>query len=383
MGVESHVEGRPGYATVVTPAGGATGGSLPILSPNETPLQGGGELVAPVPGSLHPGDAAPPLQGWLFGNPSLRTCHLDLGNPHFTSQSRGNGEPEGDSPGTGGRGSRNLLVNNQRNSAALTRLNGCKGAKWVRVRCEKHGNVRYVRVRCKRRDCEYCGPLGRWALAERISQGVRHYQTSGAWVAWLVLTFAQDVDKRTAVRRLGRFVRVLRARIGHFEYAATYELTERGRLHVNLVLGPWKWVDSAVLRSMWRARLSVAAVQDDKKIGREVAASYSPESLGGYLCKLEQSVPRGWGRRVSFSRGWPGRRVVRERLDGLTWSPVGDAARAVIEWGWLTGKVVAVGARVFAWTTQISGGPCTCFTCLERPDGETVGSGVGKDRGPP
>ena len=46
-------------------------------------------------------------------------------------------------------------------------------------------------------------------------------------------------------------------------------------------------------------------VNDDEPIGVETTKAYTPESLGGYLIKLEQSVPEEWGRRVSYSRGWP------------------------------------------------------------------------------
>jgi hypothetical protein len=121
--------------------------------------------------------------------------------------------------------------------------------------------------------------------------------------AWLVLTFKEDVDKKTAVRRLGAFVKWLRRVMPGLEYAATYELTRKGRLHINLLAGRWKYVPFRVLKERWGARLSVEWVKGAKAIGREAAKAYSPEALGGYLSKLEQAVPVD--RRVSYSRGWP------------------------------------------------------------------------------
>lgn len=169
----------------------------------------------------------------------------------------------------------------------------------LRGRCE-HMVFRWRYVPCGKRDCPHCGRVGRYRIAERIALGVRQFWPA----AWLVLTFKTDIDKKAAVRRVGALVRWLRKRTGtSLEYAATYELTRRGRLHVNLVIGPWSYVPLPELVAQWGARVSVEWVRDAGVAGTEAAKSYSPEGLGGYLSKLEQSVPED--RRVSYSRGWP------------------------------------------------------------------------------
>ena len=181
----------------------------------------------------------------------------------------------------------------------------CDRGIWLRRTCKEHGTERIIQVPCKRRDCETCGPLGRYRIAQRIAWGVRVLGVDRC--AWLVLTFERDVTKKEAVRRLATFIRFLR--VGHpdLEYAATYELQESGRLHINLIVGPWAWDDQVTLQDKWGARLWIAWVREESDVANEMAKNYSPESLGNYLAKLDQSVPTD--RRVSFSRGFPKRPV--------------------------------------------------------------------------
>jgi hypothetical protein len=192
-------------------------------------------------------------------------------------------------------------------------------------------------VSCKRRDCPVCGAIGRHNIAERIAYGVRHIMAKGERCAWLVLTFATQKAERAswkalAVRRLGIYIRWLRRRLGKkvpgkrgrtriepakLAYVATYELTKRRRLHINLIIGPWQFIPQRELQKHWGARLSVEYVKDSQAMGREAAkakkgkrhwekeATKNPKNLGGYVSKLNQAVPRQWHRRVSFSKGWP------------------------------------------------------------------------------
>jgi len=193
----------------------------------------------------------------------------------------------------------------------------CPNPRLVLGECE-HGQQRMILKRCKSRGCEYCGPLGRYQIAQRIAYGVRKY-----WpCAWQVLTFdtegAEEPEwKPMAVRMLGEYVAWLRKLVPGLEYAATYELTQGGRLHINLIIGPWKYVPQRVLQDRWGALLWVNRIRDDGSIGKEAAKSYSPEALGSYLSKLEQSVPNEWGRRVSYSKGWP-------KLDSDPWERKGE-----------------------------------------------------------
>jgi hypothetical protein len=211
----------------------------------------------------------------------------------------------------------------------------CPDARVVEGRC-RHREQRVVVKPCKRRGCPYCGPKGRQRIAERIANGVRVL-----WpCAWLVLTFetadAEDPDyKAKATRRLASFIRWLRQRMPDLEYAATYELQKRGRLHINLIAGPWTWIDQAELQRKWGARLSVELVRESEAIGAEAAKTYSPESLGKYLSKLDQAVPEEWGRRCSFSKGWPKLPPPPERKGHIAWRTDWQLDRAERNGLWL------------------------------------------------
>lgn len=182
----------------------------------------------------------------------------------------------------------------------------CPNSRWVWGRCEDHGKERRGKRPCERRDCEVCGPNGRYLIAKRIAHGVR---TLGP-CSFQVLTFEtyeaeKPVWKPKAVRRLGAYVRWLRKQQPGLQYVATYELQKSGRLHINLIMGPWEKVPQEVLEERWGARVWVNWVRDSESVGREVAKSNSPEALGRYLAKVDQAVPEEWGRRVSYSKAWP------------------------------------------------------------------------------
>ena len=199
----------------------------------------------------------------------------------------------------------------------------CPNARLTLGTCKEHGVVHMVYAPCRSRECEVCGPQGRYKIAERIAYGVRQFWPCG----WLVLTFdtedAEEAEwKPKAVKKLGKFITWLRKRKGmaDLEYAATYELTARGRLHINLVCGPWKFVKQRELTEKWGAYVWVQRVRDDGKVGAEAAKSYNPEALGGYMSKLYQAVPNEWGRRVSYSKGWP--KVPKlKRFGEIVWTP--------------------------------------------------------------
>ena len=177
----------------------------------------------------------------------------------------------------------------------------CPHARWITGTCTLHHQQRWVLVPCKKRTCETCGPAGRYQIAQRIALGVRRY-----WpCVWLVLTWQPSwPNTRSEARtRLQAFRKYLRKRMPGLQYAATYELTKLGQLHINLIAGPWDYIDQADLQRAWGARVWVEWVKDQASIGVEAAAAYTPEALGGYLSKLEQAVPTS--RRVSYSKGWP------------------------------------------------------------------------------
>jgi len=244
------------------------------------------------------------------------------------------------------------LVNRTDNCPQTDPDKYCPDARWVRGTCDEHGQERWVLASCKRRTCEVCGPDGRYRIAKRIAWGVREmpcrdcgHKVDGCWshgqrkgtpycscrgmclsAAWLVLTFATESAEETdwkpkATKKMRGFIDWLRKKKGmpDLQYAATYELTQRGRLHINLVVGPWKEIPQAELQERWGAILSVEWVRDENVIGRETAKAYSPESLGKYLSKLKQSVPEEWGRRVSFSQKWPKLPKEAKRKGSIVW----------------------------------------------------------------
>jgi len=175
--------------------------------------------------------------------------------------------------------------------------------------CGSHGNVKHQYFPCKKRDCEVCGPNGRLAIAKRIAWGVRFFGINNC--VWMVLTFDTTLAERSwwkkvAVRRLGALVEWLRKKRGMpaLQYVATYELTKRGRIHINLLVSHWRFVPQALLNHRWDSFVWVQAVLDPG-IGMEMSKAYGPEGLAAYLMKLDQAVGGEWGRRVSFSKGWP------------------------------------------------------------------------------
>lgn len=275
-------------------------------------------------------------------------------------------------------------------------LKFCPDAIWTNGICLEHGQLRWVLMPCHRRTCEVCGPIGRYQIAKRICWGIRqspcrdcgHKQDEcfahGAYhrnimcpckgyrlsAAFLVLTFkesqAENPDwKPKASKRLEKFVSWLRKKKGmpDLQYVATYELTERGRLHINLIPISWKEVPQAELQARWGARVTVSWVRDDKAVARETAKSYSPESLSSYMGKLKQSVPEEWGRRVSYSRKWPKLPKVCKRLGEILWVhewEIKSSALAIFEYeksaGWYT--EVAIGE----WVSLLRPPPkCDCF----------------------
>jgi len=214
-------------------------------------------------------------------------------------------------------------------------------------------------------------------IAEDIAFHVRMGMLAGQDFAWLVLTFDDEVFnfseyKPQALQRLASFVRWLRGSCGmpDLQYAATYELQKSGRLHINLIAGPWKYVSHYKLLARWGARVSVEYVQDSQEIGTEAAASYSPEGLAGYVSKLDQAVPKEWGRRVSFSKNW--RRVPKhlrdpKRRGEIEWQMPDGVSLRVLETLIQDGKVIKIQDGEYAHSGQYYLHPeCDCFEYVQK-----------------
>lgn len=207
----------------------------------------------------------------------------------------------------------------------VERGNPCEDWRSVKGTCSEHGTVRWRYVRCKRRDCQGCSAVKQWGYARRIGAGIREIGVERC--ISIVLTYADEQAedsnwKPTAVKLESSFIRWLRKRqkeLGNprFEYAKTWELQKSGRLHTNIIIGPWVSMDFEEVRARWLAeqrtinpdlkwaRISMIWCRDDSGISREATKAQSPEGLGFYTTKIEQQVPKNWHRRISFSRGWP------------------------------------------------------------------------------
>jgi len=263
----------------------------------------------------------------------------------------------------------NSVINaNSDEAPELSVAERCPNATWIRGQCREHLQVRYVLKACKARDCEVCGPVTRWRIAERICYGVRQIENDGGYCAWLVLTFAEDVTKAAAVKKLAPFVRWLRKGNPGLKYVATYELTKQGRLHINLIAGPWKFIRQSKLQRRWGARLWVERVKHSGVMGTEAAKSYSPESLGGYVSKLEQAVPRVWHRRVSFSKDWPKMpEVTGGRVGVIDWREPTPEQRYMFEDMSDLGRVVEMRPGEYAFRFRLGDSlECRCFDLAEK-----------------
>lgn len=200
----------------------------------------------------------------------------------------------------------------------------CQAGGWTQGKCE-HNTTRWVRLPCKKRSCPVCGQLRRDRVAHRISYGAKLLGGQRG-AAWFVGTFTNDLDKPTAVKIQGKFIRWIRRRLGtDVQYAATWETTESGRLHVNLLLAPWRFIPQAELSQAWQ-RFGGGKVVWIQRVaaGIGVEAAKSRVAISSYLGKFEQMVATG--RAVCYSKGWP--KLPTDPLGGrqghITWAWRGE-----------------------------------------------------------
>lgn len=195
-----------------------------------------------------------------------------------------------------------LLASPLEQSTAFS-FNPCPDAGWMVGVCE-HGTTRWVRLACKRRTCPVCGDTRRRLIAWRIARGI-DYLGGKEGAGWFVGTFSHDISKKAAVKVQGKFVQWLRRDMGiPVQYAATWEVTKSGRLHLNLVLAPWEYVPKKLLGAKWQA-FGGGPVCWIKRVaaGVGVEAAKAQEGMGTYLAKWEQMVLNGKG--ATYSKLWP------------------------------------------------------------------------------
>lgn len=181
-------------------------------------------------------------------------------------------------------------------------LSHCQQGTWVRGECQ-HGTQRWVSRPCKRRTCPVCGQKRLSRMAYRIGYGLDVLGAGSG--GWFVGTWARDIDKKTAIKTVGKFVRWLRSKQPGLQYASTWEVTKRGRLHVNLILVPWSYVPQKILGEKWHGFGGGRVVwiqRVEPGIGVEVSKS-KLESVPSYVSKWKQMVLSGRG--VTYSLGFP------------------------------------------------------------------------------
>ncbi|KKL67658.1 hypothetical protein LCGC14_2132820 [marine sediment metagenome] len=180
----------------------------------------------------------------------------------------------------------------------------CPTARWVKATCDEHDNIRWMSRPCKRRFCSLCGVRRRKKIAWRIALGVE-LLAGKEGAGWFVGTWDHDIDKAVAVKTVTRFVAWVRRRLRrNIQYAVTWELTEAGRLHVNVVMAPWRYISQRGLSHAW-TRLAGGRVVWIKRVGAGIGqeAAKSRAKAAFYFAKFEQLVPTRKG--ASYSRGWP------------------------------------------------------------------------------
>ena len=194
-------------------------------------------------------------------------------------------------------------------------------AGWLRGTCP-HNNTRWLHLSCKRRDCPVCGEIRRRRIAWRVEYGLQVLGNG----AWFVGTWDYDVTKQQAVRTQQHFIRWLRRdRQIKLEYAAVWETHKSGRLHLNLILAPWPYINQATLSDKWQD-FGGGRVVWIERIGTGITNEVTKRQykLANYMAKFEQQVKSGRG--INYSRAWPKPPVNQlQRIGHIHWTWISPA----------------------------------------------------------
>lgn len=275
-----------------------------------------------------------------------------------------------------------FLVSSKRNSSSsVTRLVPptpkikCPNARLLRGRCKSHDNEQYFMFPCKARDCEVCGPLTRLKHSRRIDYGIS--VLGETW--FMVLTFpevqaANPEFKSEAVRRVNNYLRWMQKELRYkFQHCKSWELQKSGRLHVNVIFDfPWgEWIPFQKFQAKWGGRVTWEKVTTPKRLSQYVTkvASDRPteDSLGRYVVKAGyQALPREWGRRVTYSSGWP--KELRASKHLVDWKIVGSRGTDIFKMKVLKGQLTEVAAG--RWSEGARS--CSCFDHVKSSSAENV-----------
>lgn len=227
-------------------------------------------------------------------------------------------------------------------------LPSCPDGGWLKGVCKEHGTVRWVKMSCKRRTCPVCGQARRSLIALRVAEGIRILGGEDG-AGWQVLTFDYAVPKAKAVRIANQFIQWLNRYMKRVfglkgEWAKVWERHRSGRLHLNLVMSPWRFIPQALLASKWHS-LGGGIVHWVHRVGETIGAEtaksrygagdyyISREDMGTYLAKLDQMVLTGRG--VSYSKAWPKLPKVLSglRRGEISWDFVGNfSIEGILHW---------------------------------------------------
>lgn len=218
-------------------------------------------------------------------------------------------------------------------------LPSCPDGGWLKGVCEEHATIRWVKMSCKRRTCPVCGQARRSRIAWRIAEGISALGGEGklGGAGWFVGTFDRPIDKAEAVRISNQFVQWLNRFIGRTfkykaEWAKVWERHRSGRLHLNLIISPWRYIPHSLLKCKWHTfggGIKTWVTRVGRGVGAEAAKSRC--RVGDYFGKLEQMVLTGRG--VSYSKGFPMLPKLTQvpRRGEIDWRFIGNFAQESIE----------------------------------------------------
>ena len=217
----------------------------------------------------------------------------------------------------------------------------CPDGGWIKGICE-HGTIRWVKMSCKRRTCTVCREVRKWRIAARVSAGILKLggetgKESGA--GWMVGTFDWDIPKPEAVRVVNQFCQYLTRFFKKVHglavsWVKVWERHRSGRLHMNLLVSPWRYIPKEILTAKWQ-RYGGGMNFKVYRVGQGggTKSAHSRWKCGFYFGKYDQMVEHGRG--IGYSKNWP--RLLEPlrapRVGMIAWQFIGNwSAEGIEHW---------------------------------------------------